>query len=333
MKKQKEPPADKRSPTTKSSARVVGALEPFFLPGDSEPPLEPPCSVEDLKAKVNEHLQSGCAPRHQIDKEVLQMFGIDGAADATRATWRWLVGHALNGSAHAQREVFNVAMIVVRSFVLCAGRKLPGVVERAKNANAMPGFVSQDSCVQEDMSRLCREIDQGMFFPFPLKPPGGKGKKQKAKLSTAQHDLVNRLWKYMEDHRRRIAIAAYRADLALMYGDTDEYAAKFGERCSRENIPPLLLAMMELPPLSSGTWEKWRDVGRRVIEASTNGNPAQHPAFQPGGFFASLGLPDPRAKRQEINLWKRLSEAWEIRAQEMARLPEESSHRKPCSRQ
>lgn len=257
------------------------------------------------------------------------MFGIDGAADATRATWRWLVAHALNGSVHAQREVFNVAMIVVRSFVLCAGRKLPGVVERAKNANAIPGFVSVDSCVQEDMSRLCQEIEQGRLFPFPLEPPGRKGKKQKAKLSTAQHDLVNRLWKYMEDHRRRIASAAFLADTALMHGEKEEYASQFGERCSRENIPPLLLAMMELPPLSPETWKKWREVGRRVIEDRTNGNPLMHPAFMPGGFFASLGVLD---KRGESHFWTRLDDAWELRAQEMARLPEDSSHRKPYSR-
>ena len=319
----------KGSPKTSSNARIVVAIVPFFLPGDAEESPEKPCPAEELKIKVNELLQWGCRQNHHVPQEIVHMFGIDGAAAATRETWRWLVTHALNGSVHAQQEVFNVAMTVVRLFVLCAGKKLPGIMDRAKNANAIAGFVSRDSCVQRDMERLCNVIQQGTHFPFPLEPPGGKGKKQKAKLSTAQHDLVNRLWKYMEDHRRRITIAAYRADLALKFGESKEYASQFGERCSRENIPPLLLAMMELPPLSPETWKKWREVGRRVIEDRTNGNPLMHPAFMPGGFFASLGVLD---KRGESHFWTRLDDAWELRAQEMARLPEDSSHRKPYSR-
>ena len=135
-----------------------------------------------------------------------------------------------------------------------------------------------------------------------------------AKLSTAQHGLVQELFGYMEDHRRRIAHAATFAD--------------FGS-CDEAQLPPLLLRMMKLPPLSSETWREWHDTGRLVIEASTEGNPFTHPAFIPGGKYASLATLD---NRDERPLWKRLSKAWKLRAQEMARLPEHSPHRKRYSR-
>jgi hypothetical protein len=179
-------------------------------------------------------------------------------------------------------------------------------VKKAELANLIPGFISLDSCTQEAMKNLCGEIGQGAKFPFPLRA--------KAKLSTAQNGLVQELFGYMEDHRRRIAHAATFAD--------------FGS-CDEAQLPPLLLRMMKLPPLSSETWREWHDTGRLVIEASTEGNPFTHPAFIPGGKYASLAELDDRDERP---LWKRLAEAWELRAQEMARLPEDSPHRKPYSR-
>jgi hypothetical protein len=182
------------------------------------------------------------------------------------------------------------------------------------------------------MKRLCKDIGQGTRFPFPLEAPGVKGKKQKGKLSTAQHDLVNRLWSYMEEHRLRHAHATLFAETALKYGETEEYLKEYGTHCTREDIPAVLLAMMELPPLSPETLPNWKKAGRQVIEDHTDGNPKKHLAFQPGGFFASLGLPPTRAKRQEIPLWKRLDEAWELRAESMAALPADSPHRKPYSR-
>ena len=90
--------------------------------------------------------------------------------------------------------------------------------------------------------------------------------------------------------------------------------------------------MMELPPLSPETLPNWKKAGRQVIEDHTDGNPKKHQAFQPGGFFASLRLPAATAKRQEITLWKRLDEAWELRAESMAALPADSPHRKEYSR-
>jgi len=217
------------------------------------------------------------------------------------------------GSEAAQTKLFDIALGISGSFVACARQRLPGIVKKAELANLIPGFISRDKCTQDAMQKLCHEIGQGTKFPFPLEAPGEKGRKQKAKLSTAQHGIVQELFGYIEDHRRRIAHAAHFAARWVNSGICDE-----------AQLPPLLLRMMKLPPLSSETWKQWRDVGRLVIEASTKKNPFTHPAFMAGGRYAGLATLD---KRGEPALWKRLSEAWELRAQEMARLPAESPHR------
>lgn len=303
-----------------TAERLARLMRPFRLPGDVEPPPEKPCSVNDLLTSVAKHLDSVASPDFggiTFTEEQRMNERITWANAAMRELWNWIAAHAVAGDATAQGKVFESALGISGSFIACARQKLPGIVKKAELANIIPGFISLDSCTQEAMKNLCGEIGQGTKFPFPLKAPGAKGRKQKAKLSTAQHGLVQELFGYMEDHRRRIAHAATFAD--------------FGA-CDEAQLPPLLLRMMKLPPLSSETWTQWRDVGRRVIEEATNGNPARHPAFKPGGSLASLGMPATQARRHEITLWKRLAEAWELRAQEMAKLPVESPHRKPYER-
>lgn len=310
----------KRERIGEKGARLKRLAEPLFLPGDVEPPPEKPCSVNDLLTSIAKHLDSVASPDFgsvTFTEEKRTALRIIWANEAMRELWNWIAAHAVAGDPTAQGKVFESALGITSSFIACARQKLPGIVKRAKGANLIPGYISVDKCCQESMERLCKDIGQGTRFPFPLEAPGVKGKKQKGKLKTAQHDLVNRLWSYMEEHRLRRTHAAHFEEVF---------------EAVREDVPPLVLAMMELPPLSPEQWKEWRNVGRRVIEDHTNTNPKEHPAFQPGGFFASLGLPDVTAKRQEITLWKRLDEAWELRAQEMARLPEDSPHCKPYSR-
>ncbi len=317
----------KRQRTSETKARLLRIMEPFFLPGDVEPPPEKPCSVEDLLASVAKLLDLVARPDFaglKLTEAQRTEERITWANAAIRELWNWIAAHAQAGNDTAQSKMFETALGITQSFVTAARQKAPGIVRRAKGANLIPGFIARDKCIQESMARLCREIGQGTEFPFPQEPPGEKGKKQKARLSTAQHDLVNRLWGYMEGHRRRMAHAANSADIALEHGHTEDYAATFGGRCSREDIPSVLLSMMELPPLTPETWQQWRDVGRQVIEEHTNGKPAQHPAFQSGGVFGSLGSLD---KSGEFALWKRLAVAWKLRAEGMSELPVSSPHR------
>lgn len=300
-----------------TAERLARFFEPFRLPGDEGPLPEKPLPVEELLARVANFLDSVASPEFggmEFTATQKQNERITWANAALRELWNWIAAHAVAGDQTAQAKVFETALGISGSFIACARQKLPGIVKKAELANLIPGFISLDSCTQEAMKNLCGDIGQGTKFPFPLKAPGAKGRKQKAKLSTAQHGLVQELFGYMEDHRRRKAHAAHFAD--------------FGS-CDEAQFPPLLLHMMKLPPLSSETWREWHDTGRLVIEASTEGNPFTHPAFIPGGKYASLATLD---KRGERPLWKRLSEAWELRAQEMARLPEDSPHRKPYSR-
>jgi hypothetical protein len=309
-----------RTPKKDAAERVARLMQPFHLPGDEEPPPAKPLAVEDLLAQLAQYLDKVASPEFgglKFTESQKHQERIFGAGAALRVLWNWIAAHAENGSEAAQTKLFDIALGISGSFVACARQRLPGIVKKAELANVMSGFISRDKCTQDAMQNLCHDIGQGTKFPFPLEAPGAKGRKQKAKLSTAQHGLVQELFGYMEDHRRRIAHAAHFAD--------------FGS-CDEAQLPPLLLRMMKLPPLSSETWKQWRDVGRLVIEEATSGNPARHPAFQPGGSFASLGMPATQARRHEIALWKRLAEAWELRAQEMARLPAESPHRKPYER-
>lgn len=309
-----------RTPKKDAAERVARLMQPFHLPGDEEPRPAKPLAVEDLLAELAQYLDKVASPEFgglKFTESQKHQERILGTGAALRVLWNWIAAHAENGSEAAQTKLFDMALGISDSFVACARQRLPGIVKKAELANLIPGFISRDKCTQDAMQKLCHEIGQGAKFPFPLEAPGAKGRKQKAKLSTAQHGLVQELFGYMEDHRRRIAHAAHFAD--------------FGS-CDEAQLPPLLLRMMKLPPLSSETWKQWRDVGRLVIEEATSGNPARHPAFQPGGSFASLGMPATQARRHEIALWKRLSEAWELRAQEMARLPAESPHRKPHER-
>jgi hypothetical protein len=314
MSKKKALTRTRKSGTAERLARL---MQPFRLPGDEEPLPEKPLPVEDLLAQIAKHLDKVASPEFggmKFTESQKHQERIFWAGAAVRGLWNWIAAHAEAGSEAAQAKVFETALGISGSFIACARQKLPGIVKKAELANLIPGFISLDSCTQEAMKNLCGDIGQGTKFPFPLKAPGTKGRKQKAKLSTAQHGLVQELFGYMEDHRRRIAHAATFAD--------------FGS-CDEAQLPPLLLRMMKLPPLSSETWREWHDTGRLVIEASTEGNPFTHPAFIPGGKYASLATLD---NRDERPLWKRLSKAWKLRAQEMARLPEHSPHRKRYSR-
>jgi hypothetical protein len=304
----------KRQQGKTAKARCVLPLPPFRLPGDAEPLPAMPCSVEELfSGEFAMHL-------HAMTEAGPEGLEFVWAGAALRELWNWLARHAESGNIAAQGELFDSALIIVQAFLAGARKKLPGIVNRARGANAIPGLISRDPDWQNASANLCREIGQGAVFPFPLEPPGAQSRKKKAKLFTSHHDLVNRLFDYIEGRRllRQWHPFATRAQIEK-------------QKASGYFVAPLLEKMLALPPLSPATWEKWRDVGRLVIEASTNGNPAQHPAFQTGGFFASLGPPDARAQRHEIVLWKRLSEAWKLRAQEMARLPEKSLSRSDFS--
>lgn len=316
MSTKRTPTKPKNDSTQKEQTAL--SLEPFFLPGDAEAPPAKPCSLEELLTKVEKHLEGGRSPDHEVSKEKMLFLGVGSAASAMRELWSWLASHAVNGNLQAQEEIFDSALRVTKSFVTCAGKKLPGIVNRAKRANAIPGFISIDDFVQKDMERLCREIGQGKRFPFPSAPTGKKGKKRTGSLSTAQNHLVFRLWIYIEDGR-------------LVRQWHPLFRREEIERRSL-CVSPLLAAMLELPPLSVETVERWLEIGRRVINDRTNGNLLNHPAFQPGGIYETLGNYD-KDKQEFAAFRKGMKSAWKLRAKELVALPESSKHRKDFSRQ
>lgn len=214
---------------------------------------------------------------------------------------------ACNGDYTAQRALLHIARSAVDRFLEGALLKMPGVTHEAEKKPWIPGFIGLAKEINSEMQGICRKVNQGNRFPLPLAAPGIKGKKRKASLATAQNRLVHLLFDHMNSYRHNAAIYERNRSGGL---------ARILEECG-DHVSPLVRKMMNLNPCSPETVHEWITLSREVIEDATNGNPASHPAFIKGGRFASLGMPAPSAKRQEIKLWKRLAEAWNLWADGM----------------
>jgi hypothetical protein len=221
------------------------------------------------------------------------------ASEAMMEIWRWIFDHAINGNLAAQGMVFADAATITGDFVECARRQLPAIKNSARKSIEMPGMVSTDRHLMDEMRTLCQSLEQGQDHPFPLEH--AQGRKQKAKITTAQHLLVNHLWSYMDKHRQQGGLG-----MAEIMKSQMERGALFAS--------PLFMSMLHLPPLAPKTWKQWRDLGFKVIESHTGGNPLNHPSFQKGGIYSALGGWD---SRKEPVWKKRLAEAWKLLASGM----------------
>jgi hypothetical protein len=222
---------------------------------------------------------------------------------------------AMNGEFTSQRTLYHIAQAAVDRFLEGALVRAPGVIHETATKPWIPGFMGVAKEVGSEMLSVCRKVNQGNKFPFPLASPGIKGVKRKANLATPQNRLVHLLFTYMESFRHNAGI----------YNGTHKGGLRAILEKHGSAIPNIVKDMMNLPPCSPATVQRWKSVSRDVIEDATNGNPASHPAFLKGGRFARLGMPSVRAKRQEIKLWKRLGEAWDTWAEGMAASEKDSA--------
>jgi hypothetical protein len=275
---------------------------PFWLKGDVEAPAAP-CTVEALLAKLAASLKNVASPDitgmptdAEEDRDIVRLVY---ASAAMIEIWRWIFDHAINGNLAAQDMVFADAATITSDFVECARRQLPAIKNNARKSIEMPGMVSTDRHLMDEMRTLCQSLEQGQDHPFPLEH--AQGRKQKAKITTAQHLLVNHLWSYMDKHRQQGGLGM----------------AQILERQKARGafVHPLYESMIDLPPLAPETWKQWRDLGFIVIEGHTGGNPLNHPSFQKGGIYSALGGRD---SRKEPVWKKRLAEAWKLIASGMA---------------
>jgi len=242
------------------------------------------------------------------------------ACGVIREIGTWLLRHAMHGHPAAQWDFFDLAQGITSSFIAAAKKKLPGIVARAKGSSEIPGFISRDEDVQKEMASLCREIEQGAAFPVPQEPPGRKGAKRKAKLSKPEHDLVDRLFGYIESYRLKREVNP------LMRPDEIKWQREMGYFVS-----PLVEEMVNLPPLNPATWKEWQAMGREIINERTGGDLLSHPAFKPDGVYATLGHRDAN-KEEFANYRKGIERAWKLRAKRTAALPDNSPNRKDFTR-
>lgn len=283
----------------------------FRLPGDAEEVCPPPCKPAELFEKLETSLRlitgkSGfCRTQEERERDK-----IIGASIAASWLIDWLFSHAFHGDEVAQGQIADLSRKLTQEFVYHARKKSPGIMPRVKRWPEMPGWVSRSSEVHEEMQRLCRELKLGDQFPFPLSAKeSAKGKVPS--IRSAHHALVDSLQGYIEGYRTQ-----RKRYWSSLDDDPDYY------------VHPLVLRVANLPPLSPATVKEWIAASREVLEDATDNNPAGHSAFMKGGKYANLGMPPPQSKRAEIVLWKRLAEAWKLRAQAMARLPEDAPPRK-----
>lgn len=300
--KGKTPPIEKPA----KQEHPLFRYNPFPLPGDAvetpRSPLEFAVLHEDLKTWLDL-----IASPHGVTPKEQQREKMFGASMAAMELIKWLFDHAHHGDKGAQEEIATLAKILTQEFVYHALKKSPGILPSVKRWAEMPGWLSRAPEIQEEMQKLCIELDLGGHYPFPLSA------KETARgnvhsIRTAQNELVDRLHGYIEQYR----ISAGRPITQL-----DRYF-----------IHPLVLEMVNLQPLSPDTVKDWIAVSRKVLKDATAGNPAMHAAFIKGGKYSNLGMPPTESKRAEIRLWKPLRVAWRHRAKKMARLPKDAPLRK-----
>ncbi len=286
----------------------------FRLPGDAEELPSAPCESAELFEKMKtpfELIAGECIYLGKRTPEEKHRDKIIGASDAAHCLIDWLFVYAVHGDEIAQGQIADLARKLTQEFVYHARKKSPGIMPRVRRWPEMPGWLSRSPEVRDEMQKLCRELNLGDYFPFPLSAKEtAKGKVHS--IRSAHHALADALHGHIEGYRtqRKRFWKAVGADDPHYY------------------FHPLVIRMANLPPLSLASVKDWNAVSREVLEDATDGNPAAHPAFMKGGKYANLGMPPPTSKRAEIVLWKRLAEAWKLRAQAMVRLPEDAPPRK-----
>lgn len=203
-----------------------------------------------------------------------------------------LFGSAMRSNQNAQKALMWAAQNIVDRFASAAWMKAPGIIEEAVTLPWIPGKVSLGPEIGETMKEMCRRVKQGEKFAGPPQKEKAKGKK--ATLSTAQHHLVERLFRYMDSYRHNAAASRGTAWEARI-----------------EKLHPLVRRMVRLRPFGDDSVKEWITVAKEVVLDATGGEPLRHVAFRSGGEFESLGNLD---RRGEPALWKNLREAWQYRA-------------------
>jgi hypothetical protein len=273
-------------PATASTDSVVPrGLEysKFHLDGDALIPAPNPVNAEELADALEEAAREALLPDCSADVVVFNLIV---------SLSNQLFGSAMHSNRWAQKALMWAAQNLVNQFVSAAWAKAPGIIEEAETLPWIPGQVSLGPEIGETMKEMCRRVKQGNKFAGP--PQNDKAKGKKATLATAQHHLVERLFRYIDACRHNSAILKRRNQEARI-----------------EQLHPLVKQMARLKPLGTDTVREWIAASKEVILDATGSEPLKHPAFRSGGEFESLGNLN---RRGEPALWKSLREAWRYRA-------------------
>lgn len=255
----------------------------FHLEGDPLRAAPKPMTKENFADLLEETAREVLLPDHTTDLVALNL--INSLGDH-------LFGSAMRSNQFAQKALMWAAQNIVNRFTSAAWMKVPGIIEEATTLPFIPGQVSLGTEIGETMKEMCLRVKLGQKFAGPPQKEKAKGKK--ATLSTAQHHLVERLFRYMD---------SYRHNAAAVQGADQEN--RF------EKLHPLVRRMVQLRPFGDDSVKEWIAVAKEVVLDATGGEPLRHVAFRSGGDFESLGNLD---RRGEPVLWKKLREAWQYRA-------------------
>lgn len=162
----------------------------------------------------------------------------------------YLADRARGGHPLAQASVYDVARraAVHVHDAMCRGDK--PVVSRARKQAEVPGLVSRHPAQRKYLEELLKTIDQGADSGVPL-PRAGGGKV--ASLRTTELGLSRELVDYMWSYQRQFG--RFNLDDGTMKSMADDF-----------ELPPLAREIVDLPPLSPESSDRWFETGFKVIE-------------------------------------------------------------------
>lgn len=241
----------------------------FPLDGDVLIPAPDPVTAEELADSLEEAVREAVLWDSQADVVAFNLIV---------SLSNQLFGNAMRGDIWAQKALMWAAQNLVNQFTAAALAGAPGIIEEAKMLPWIPGQVSLGPEIGESMKEMCRRVKQGDDFAGP--PQTHKTKGKKATLATAQHFLVERLFRYMDACRHNAAILKRRSQEGRI-----------------AQLHPLVQLMAQLKPLAADSVRDWIAVAKEVVLDATGGDPLKHPSFRSGGEFESLGNLDRRVNQ------------------------------------
>ncbi len=282
----------RRNPQPSRAARVEHPPElvawlyeyrAFRFPGVAGEPA-PPVPL----ATLGEMIQHRAGMLARQEREPVQGLAEVWAAGLAGELLEWLAGRAADGSQHAQAAIVDLSGKAVDWHLWSLGKLHEVTLQRARKAPDMPGRVSRNPEVSAYWQKVLKAIRQGSETPVPMQRKQGQ-KVSKRDVAAGKHRLVASLFDFMAGYQN--------CGTAKALGVPSNHPA----------IPERVREILALPPLGAQTWKAWHKLGLKIVNESTGGNPANHPAFNRPPLKELNRTAD---KQGKVPIAKDLSSAW-----------------------